>query len=158
MEQLYLSGIKEAKPNAFNYNALISAWANCEREGSAERAKNVLERMEQSYLAGDKDVKPTVISFNAVIDAYAKAGKAQKAEELLRQMGTENLPSPNTRSFNSVINAWAKSRIDEAAMHAEELLDLMEKRYEEGNNEVRPDVHSFCTVINGTWRFQWDGG
>lgn len=158
MEQLYMSGIKEAKPKAVNYNALISAWANCEREESAERAKNVLESMERLYLAGDKDVKPTVVSFNAVIDAYAKAGKAQEAEELLRQMGTENSPSPNTRSFNSVINAWAKSRIDEAAMHAEELLDLMEKRYEEGNSEVRPDVHSFCTVINGALWCPRNGG
>lgn len=155
MEQLYRSGIREAKPNAFNYNALISAWANCEEEGSVERAKEVLERMERLYQAGDGDVKPTVVSFNAVIDAYAKAGQAQKAEELLRRMGEENLPSPNTRSFNSVINAWAKSGEDDAAMHAEELLDLMEKRYEEGNIVVRPDVHSFCTVINGENTLQY---
>jgi len=141
MEQLYRSGIAEAKPNAYNYNALISAWAAA---GNAETAKQVLERMQRV-------VKPTVVSFNAVIDAYAKAGQAQAAEELLRHMmdDDDSLPSPNTRSFNSVINAWAKSGEEGAATHAEELLDLMEKGYEEGNNDVRPDVHSFCTVING---------
>ena len=45
--------------------------------------------------------------------------------------------------------AWAKSRDADAALNAEDLLELMEKRYEEGDKDVRPDVHSFCTVING---------
>jgi pentatricopeptide repeat protein len=60
---------------------------------------------------------------------------------------------PNTRSFNTVINAWAKSgRGDEAAEKAQDLLDMMTRLYEEGNNDtVRPDVHTFCTVINGTY-------
>jgi pentatricopeptide repeat protein len=54
------------------------------------------------------------------------------------------------RSFNSVINAYAKSRDADAAIKAQDMLDLMEKLHEQGNEEIRPDVHSFCTVINGT--------
>jgi pentatricopeptide repeat protein len=158
MENLYDSGVAEAKPKTFNYNALISAWANCGEEGSAQRAEEVLDRMEYLRQAGDADIKPTTVSFNAVIDAYAKSGEegaAQKAEEILTHMGDlyewgENVDAkPNTRSFNSVINAWAKSRNEDAVLKAEALLDLMRRMYDEGNKAVRPDVHSFCSVING---------
>jgi len=176
MEELYRTGrFPDAKPNVVHYNALISAWANCcdrvEGSSSAAKAQQVLERMESRSTADNKNVvKPTVVSFNAVIDAYAKAGQAERAEELLRRMMTEpDLPSPNTRSFNSVLNAWAKSRHNDdesatttAVQHAEELLDLMMKKNDSeqqqdgknnNNNAVRPDVHSFCTVINGAFLF-----
>jgi hypothetical protein len=158
MDGLYMSGLEEAKPNSFNYNSLISAWANCNDEGSAQRAAEILERMEQCYAYGDVSCKPTTVSFNAVIDAYAKSGlpdAAERAEDVLIRM--EKLyqeggdVKPNTRSFNSVMNAWAKSGRDDAALKAQDLLEYMQRLYKEGNNAVRPDAHSFCTVINGTW-------
>jgi pentatricopeptide repeat protein len=160
--ELYESaGVVEAKPHAVNYNALISAWANCPEQGSAERAEQVLERMEELYQAGDTTVKPTTVSFNAVIDAYAKSleeeGAAEKALDILRHMddlyktGQNVNARPNVRSFNSVINAWAKSGLEDGERRAQDTLDLMTKLYEQGNEEVRPDVHSFCSVINGTY-------
>ena len=169
LDGLYMSGLEEAKPNSFNYNSLITAWANCRPQDheddyefcSARKAQEILERMEQCYAAGDQSCKPTTISYNAVIDAYAKSSRedaAERAEQILRRMGhlyKEGRADirPNTRSFNTVINAWAKSgRGDEAAEKAQDLLDMMTRLYEEGNNDtVRPDVHTFCTVINGTY-------
>jgi pentatricopeptide repeat protein len=155
MERLHASGMARAKPNTFHYNALISAYAAATGEGSAQRAEQVLGKMQDLYhTAKDPDVKPTTVSFNAVIDAYAKSGEdgaAQKAEQVLRRLS--DYAKPNTRSFNSIINAWAKSRDADAALKSEEWLDLMEKRYEEGDLDVRPDVHSFTTVINGA--FSW---
>jgi Pentatricopeptide repeat domain len=158
MDGLYMSGLQDAKPNSFNYNSLISAWANCNEEGSAQRAAEILERMEQSYAYGDVSCKPTTVSFNAVIDAYAKSGledAAERAEDVLRRM--EKLSQaggdvkPNTRSFNSVMNAWAKSGHEDAALKAQDLLEYMQRLYDEGNKSVRPDAHSFVTVINGTF-------
>ena len=158
MDGLYMSGLQEAKPNSFNYNSLISAWANCDDEGSAQRAEEVLGRMEQCYAYGDVTCKPTTVSFNAVIDAYAKSGlpdAAERAEDVLIRMEklqqTEGDVKPNTRSFNSVMNAWAKSGREDAALKAQDLLEYMQRLYEEGNGAVRPDAHSFCTVINGTY-------
>ena len=156
MDGLYMSGLEEAKPNTFNYNSLITALANSPEPGSTERAADILERMEASYASGDKDCKPTTVSFNAVIDAYAKSGNddaAQKAENVVRHMeylfeAGEDI-KPNTRSFNSVINAWAKSGQEDAASRAQELLNYMTTLYETGNKAVRPDRHSYCTVING---------
>jgi hypothetical protein len=161
MDGLYMAGLPDAKPNSFNYNSLITAWANCpDDEGSAQKAAEVLERMEQCYAYGDPACRPTTVSFNAVIDAYAKSrldDAAERAEQILRRM--EDLyeagedVKPNTRSFNSVINAWAKSGRSDAAEKAQDLLDFMTKLYEAGNEAVRPDVHSFCTVINGMCLF-----
>lgn len=161
MDAIYMSGIEEAKPSTFNYNALITALANSGEEGSAQRAAEVLERMEQCYASGDLDCRPTTVSFNAVIDAYAKSGEehsASRAEQVLRHM--EDLYEsgeevrPNTRSFNSVLNAYAKSGEETGALKAQDLLDFMSSLYERGNEAVRPDVHSYCTVINGTNHFQ----
>lgn len=158
MELFEESGMDEIKPNAVNFNSLIGAWAKCGKIESARRAEEILERMEALYKAGDESMKPTTVSFNTVIDAYAKSGEegaAERAARLLEHMqelhdtGIDVDAKPNVRSFNSVINAWAKSRHEDAALKAEELLDLMEKKYENGDEEVRPDVHSFCTVING---------
>ena len=164
LDGLYMSGLEEAKPNSFNYNSLITAWANCpdqeDEDGvcSARKAQEILERMEQCYTAGDESCKPTTVSYNAVIDAYAKSKQeeaAERAEQVLRRMGALDKEGadikPNTRTFNTVINAWAKSGREDAAEKAQDLLDMMTRLYyEEGNDAVRPDVHSFCTVINGT--------
>lgn len=169
LDDLYMSGLEDAKPNRFNYNSLITAWANYRPDGydddsndhefcSARKAEEILERMEQSYASGDQYCKPDIVSYNAVIDAYAKSSRedaAENAEQILRRMGHLYKEGrvdirPNTRSFNTVINAWAKSgRGDEAAGKAQNLLDMMTRLYEEGNNDsVRPDVHTYCTVIN----------
>lgn len=153
MGDLYMSGVSECKPNTFNYNSLITALANSAEEGSAERAAEFLDRMEQCYKAGDPNIKPTTLTFNAVINGFAKHGNAQRAEEILLYMeklyeAGEDI-KPNTRSFNSVINAWAKSPREDAAQHAQDLFDFMNGLYKKANKSLRPDVHSFCTVING---------
>ena len=178
LDGLYMSGLEDAKPNRFNYNSLITAWANYRPDGysdhdgdgnydefcSARKAEEILERMEQSYASGDQYCKPDIVSYNAVIDAYAKSSRedaAEHAEQILRRMGHLYKEGrvdirPNTRSFNTVINAWAKSgRGDEAADKAQNLLDMMTRLYEEGNSDtVRPDVHTYCTVINGAFIFR----
>jgi len=174
LDELYMSGLEEAKPNSFNYNSLITAWANCREQDheddhefcSALKAQEILERMEQCYASGDRSCKPTTISYNAVIDAYAKSSRvdaAERAEQVLRRMGHlykegRSDIRPNTRSFNTVINAWAKSKSGpdyEASEKALDLLDMMTRLYEDGNNDtVRPDVHTYCTVINAFARSQ----
>ncbi len=113
MEELYNSGAQDAKPKTVNFNTLISAWANCDDDGSAQRAGHVLNRMELLFKRGSTDVVPTTVSYNAVIDAYAKSGEEdapKKAQNVLNHMtylyeSNENPNArPNTRSFNSVIN------------------------------------------------------
>lgn len=158
MMEVYEAGNEECKPNTYNYNAVICAFANSGEEGSAQRAQEILERMEAQCVAGDADARPTTVTFNTVIDAYAKSGEEdaeERAEGLLRHMeelfetGLNVAAKPNVRSFNTVINSYAKSGREDAALKAERVLDYMEKLYEAGNEDVRPDVHSFCTVING---------
>jgi hypothetical protein len=84
--------------------------------------------------------------------------------EELYSSGENVHAKPNVRSFNSVLNAWAKSGQPDAANKAQDMLNRMELLYNQQIRSgsslasaaatadiIRPDVHSFCTVINGTY-------
>ena len=58
-------------------------------------------------------------------------------------------PLANDAVFSFYFTPRAKSRSSNGAKRAEEILDLMQRMVAAGDNSVRPDVHSFSTVING---------
>jgi pentatricopeptide repeat protein len=49
----------------------------------------------------------------------------------------------------AVINAWVQSREPGCALRAEQVLIKMLQHYRNGNKDVKPNVVSFSTVING---------
>jgi hypothetical protein len=53
-----------------------------------------------------------------------------------------------TLSISEVIDAYAKSSSSDAASNAERIFRMMEADYETGNEDARPNAHSFNTVIN----------
>jgi hypothetical protein len=56
----------------------------------------------------------------------------------------------NTTSFNIVLKAWSNSGGGiHAAQRAELVLRMMMKLHGQGHEYVKPDVHSFSTVIHG---------
>lgn len=115
-------------------------------------------------------VKPNVIMFNSVIHAWVNSNRgqegAEQAEGILRMMEKlaesnelgevdENNSDdvglkPNTRTLSLVIDAWAQSentdKTGEAAQHAQDILDMMEKLYREGQ-DVKPSYVSFTSCI-----------
>ena len=59
MMQLSLAGERHLKPETYQYNVLISAWANV---GHAAAAESVLERMErEASQCNNEDVRPDTI-------------------------------------------------------------------------------------------------
>lgn len=48
---------------------------------------------------------------------------------------------------NAVIAAWAGSGVDNAGGRAESILDTMERNYDSGNNEMKPDSRSYLGVV-----------
>jgi len=44
-----------------------------------------------------------------------------------------------------VIDAYAKSKVHDAALHAERIFKQMEKVYTNGNKQAKPNVQSFNT-------------
>jgi hypothetical protein len=152
------TGNEDVRPNSYNFNSVISAWANNGGGESAFRAEKILERMEVLYRRTSReDVKPRTATYNAVIDAWAKSGEmdgAHRAELLLGHMmelfetGHNVDAKPNVRSFNSVLNAWAKSGDPDAPTRAREVLSRMEELANMDWEDVLPDTTSFATVIN----------
>jgi hypothetical protein len=160
----------ECKPDARSFNAVINAVARSRDKNCADRAKFLLDEMGRLYNEGDSDLLPDALTFGAIINAYAnslEAGAGDKAAQLLMhmeslyQMGFENA-KPTTFVYNACMNAFAKDPLiyveNEAgsnattlnrAEKAEQLLDSMEKRYnEEKDWRIKPDIISYSTVIN----------
>ena len=52
---------------------------------------------------------------------------------------------PNTISYTSVIDAYARSKSKNNALDAERVFKRMEQKYAEGNDNAKPNVHSFNT-------------
>lgn len=163
----------ECKPDARSFNAVINAVARSRSPNCADRAKFLLDEMGRLYNEGDEDLLPDALTFGAIINAYAnslEAGSSDKAAQLLMHM--ESLYSmgfeqakPTTFVYNACMNAFAKdplicvmNEVKEQggnstslnrAEKAEQLLDSMEKRYnEEKDWRIKPDIISYSTVIN----------
>lgn len=151
------TGNEEVRPNSYNCNSVISAYAKSGEAGSAAKAELILQKMERMFKdSGDERLKPRTETYNAIIDAYAKSGEMEaprRAEMLLSYMmelyetGQNVGAKPNVRSFNSILNAWAKSGDINSAERAADILNQMEE-LEGGELNVAPDATSYATVIN----------
>jgi hypothetical protein len=127
-----------------------------------EKRRNYLQRLrEGGPLAEETVVKPNVIMFNSAIHAWVNSKRghngAEKAEAILRMMERLNETGelgeidvndeddvglkPNTRTLSLIIDAWAvcesADKGGEAAKRAQDVLDLMERLFREGE-DVKP--------------------
>ena len=68
----------------------------------------------------------------------------QAAEDVLDTVQERFNVRPDVLSYNIVIDAWAKSNVHDAANRAEELLDILERRY----RGLAPDSYTYTSVIN----------
>jgi pentatricopeptide repeat protein len=144
----------EYKPDVISYTCVIDALTKSRNENAAERAQKILERMLKFANEGDVTVQPNAITYNTVINTWASSGRpdaAEKAEELLKRMekiyesGECKKARPNTISYTSVIDAYARSKSKNNALDAERVFKRMEQKYTEGNENAKPNVHSFNT-------------
>lgn len=159
---------EDMKPDARSWNAVINAVARSRDKDCANRAKYLLDEMGRLYNEGQADLLPDALTFGAIINAYANSfeeGASDKASQLLLhmeslyQLGFENA-KPTTFVYNACMNALAKDPLtirrgagnelgDSRAGQAEQLLNSMEKRYEEERDyRIMPDCISYSTVIN----------
>ncbi|KAL3778897.1 hypothetical protein ACHAWO_007863 [Cyclotella atomus] len=148
------TGNDEVRPNSYNVNSVINAWA---KSGNAGNAEKILQKMERMYRdTGDERFRPRTETYNAIIDSYSKSGEADaphRAELLLSYMmelyetGHNEAVKPNVRSFNSMMNVIAKSGDLYAPERAADILKKMEE-LTGSELQVAPDATSFATAIN----------
>ena len=157
----------DLKPDSRSWNAVINAVARSRDPDCADRARSLLDEMGRLYDMGDSDLVPDALTFGAVINAFANSGVAGASDraaqlllhmESLHQMGYGGA-RPTTFVYNACMNAFAKDPSTgegeggttslDRAVRAEQLLDSMERRYDEGGDVgVMPDCISYGTVIN----------
>lgn len=161
MIRKYQSGDPDVLPNARCFNAAISSYAKSAQPGAAQQAESLFERLDGLYMSGLEEAKPNSFNYNSLITAWANCPdqedengvcSARKAQEILERMeqcyasGDESC-KPTTISYNAVIDAYAKSKQEEAAERAEQVLRRMGVLYKEGA-DIKPNTRSFNTVIN----------
>lgn len=128
MGRLYNEGDDDLLPDALTFGAIINAYANSFKAGASDKASQLLLHCESLYQLGFERAKPTTFVYNACMNCFAK-------DPLISS--ENNIEDDNT---NSTTNR---------AFQAEQLLDSMEKRYEEEKDyRIMPDCISYSTVIN----------
>lgn len=161
MINTYQRGDPDVSPNARCFNAVISSYAKCAQPGAAQQAEILFERLDGLYMSGLEEAKPNSFNYNSLITAWANCPdqedengvcSARKAQEILERMeqcyaAGDEYCKPTTVSYNAVIDAYAKSKQEEAAERAEQVLRRMGALYKEGA-DIKPNTRSFNTVIN----------
>lgn len=134
-------------PDTDTFNALM----NCFLKSGPKRGRIYVEKLLRGMVHGVGYAGPDRFSINTAIAVVAKSGKkdsVRKAHYMLLNMESQFGISPDATSFNLVLDAFAKSRDLQGGKKAKSLLNQMEKLYENGNADVRPDSFSYSTVID----------
>jgi tetratricopeptide (TPR) repeat protein len=153
------SGDLTMMPKRGHYRDVLLAWTrSCNKEIAVERAEGLLLRMIDLALKVNKDMVPDGKSINTVLHMWSTATSqrkdaAQRAESLLRTIqGLHDKTrhqnyKMGSSSFLSVITAWSRSNVAEASDRAEALLFEMQRRCDEGQEDLRPDRFHYASVI-----------
>lgn len=144
------------KPNMRSFTIYIDSFAQKHDFDSVNESNNILSRLVDMYLAGELDFEPDVACWTTVIRGWMRLAKkrriaAAKAEEVMERMivlhddGKISVQADAVVYF-SVLNAWvyAGSMAD-----AERILDTMDYLWKQGDEEMKPMLRTYKTIIDG---------
>jgi pentatricopeptide repeat protein len=150
------SGDLHMMPKRGHYRDVLNAWTRCDKEIAVERAERILLRMIDFALRASKDIIPDNKTISTVLHMWSTSQRkdaARRAESLLHTI-QDLYDKTNQRnykmgssSFLSVISAWSRSNVAEAPDRAEALLFEMQRRCDEGQEDLRPDRFHYASVI-----------
>jgi pentatricopeptide repeat protein len=126
-------------PNRVVMNCVIHAWS---RQGNIERSEAIFHRMKT-----DPRIDIEVGDYNALLSAYARKGNARKAEGVLKEMLDSNT-KPDIISYNCVLESWKQGDETGAAERAEIILETLQKNYDNGESNIRPNGRSYSSVAS----------
>jgi hypothetical protein len=95
------------------------------------------------------------VSLTTVINCLIKSssrtrGAPIQAEAIIEKMlaNDDYAFKPDTITYTSLIKCWSESRRPTAAKRAEEIIELLHKRYDEGHEECKPDSTAYNVALN----------
>lgn len=147
----------KCKATTRTFTKLIHYYRKSSAPDAPYRAEYILNRMIALFKEGKNELEPDKFAFGVVMDAYSSArhpDSGTTAERLLKQMkdlhtkdGAKNLVVDSSVIYN-VLFAWSISGDEDAGLRAELHLDNMERKFEAGNQNMKPDIRSYGLVLN----------
>lgn len=147
----------DAPKDIVTYSSVIAAWAaSGMRSHAVDRAEALLKEIYES-----PQVHPNTVVLNTVMSTWVKSRNpkaVQRTQELLQTMEacthTNSRPlssAPDLISYNTHLHALsmhAKKQGHDYAKQANDLLDTLERRYLNGDNDFGPNLFSYNLVID----------
>lgn len=95
------------------------------------------------------------MSLTTVINSLIKSSKRTRgapiqAEAIIQKMdeNEDYAFKPDTITYTSLIKCWSTSGRPKAASRAEEIIELLHRRYDEGYDECKPDAMAYNVALN----------
>ena len=150
LQEMEECGDSSLSPTIFTYNAVLNAWARSGTRCCGAKAETYLKRMWDLYHAGNVHVKPNDFSYNTVRASEKGGGDASSPASIIFLSCRAFVPfiALNFPFFSQVINAISKSKNEGKAQRALRLLRRMDKLYQAGNKEARPNEITYTAVLN----------
>ena len=141
MTDLFEQGDDTVSPNVVTYNAVLNAWARSGTRCCANKAEEYLDRLWELYNSGDGELGPNDKSFNTVSRILS-----HRSINLFCLSSLQLLILAN--SLPQVINAISKSQNKSKAQKALRILRRMDKLYQGGYKDARPNEVTYTSVLN----------
>lgn len=138
----------EAPKDLVTYSTAISAWsASGMRSHAVARAEELLRDIEET-----SGLEPNTIVLNSLMSTWVKSrnpAAANRTAELLEHMEQSDVCPPDLFSYNTHLHALSiHAKRPGYAQRAHDLLMALEKRGDEGETHLRPNLFSYNLVID----------
>ena len=106
--------------------------------------------MEQAYVLGNAGAKPDRVTINTLMAAFIRNDSEEGLEKSMEQaahLERKYQVMPNTVSHNIVVDSWCKSGREDAPDKVMDLLSTMERAFQKGKQNMKPDGYTYSSVI-----------
>ena len=132
---------------------ILNAWAKKQHKIAALMIQKIIGRLFNESNAGNSHAAVDTVVYNTLLDAWSKSGDssaATRCENILQWMVLVDA-NPDVISYTIAIDAWSSASgcgVDGAAERAEEILNMMQQKYDEGKSSVRPNTYTYNALID----------
>jgi Pentatricopeptide repeat domain/PPR repeat len=149
------------QPSVRSFTSLIDAYSQTNTWDGASHCERIFNRVLDMYVVDDDEsFEPSVVSWTVVMSAWARLSKkgfkgaGERADRLLRRMEALHADGrirvgPDHIVYVTCMNANAFAKTAEGLARAKEILDEMNERYMDGNNDsFKPTARSIRVLID----------
>ncbi|KAL7538401.1 hypothetical protein ACHAXR_008532 [Thalassiosira sp. AJA248-18] len=151
---------KSVKPTTAIYTACISAYGGSKNFNSVSKVMELFEELNDLYKeTNDEAFQPDSMLYSEVLGAISKANSKKDASlhKALKMLDTMEKSydsglieaGPNRYAYTNLLHAISRSRAPDAASLAQDLMQRMDNRSRQLDDEsICPDAHAYTTMIH----------